>query len=132
MKKTIVILCTSFILITMFSSQLLAQDITGKWHGLIEFPNASLRLDLEVVQQDGKYKATAYSPDQGNDAIPIDKFSYTDGKMEFSIYKLDVEYSGQMDKTSSTIKGNFKQHGQSLPLELGRKYIEATKASPDN
>ena len=50
--------------------------------------------------------------------------------MEFAIHNLDVEYSGKMDKASSTIKCIFKQHDQLLPLDLGRQYIETPKGNP--
>ena len=131
MQKTILFLLLSPFFTGIFSSPLPAQDITGKWHGLLEFQSASLRFDLEVKQQNGQYLATSYSPDQGNRAIPIDTFNYSDGKMEFAIHDLDVKYSGMMDKVSSTIKGTFKQRGQSLPLVFGREIIEAPKGSPD-
>lgn len=129
MKKAILLLFLSLIFSGMFPSQLMGQDITGKWHGLIKFPGSSLRLDLEIMQQNGEYKATAFSPDQGNNSIPIDEFSYTDGKMKFAIHRLDVKYSGKMDKASSTIKGIFEQHGQMLPLDLGRQFIEVSKGN---
>lgn len=130
-KKTILLLFLSLIFTGLFSGPLLAQDITGKWHGLIKFPSASLRLDLEVAQQNGEYKATAYSPDQGNNPIPVDEFSYSEGKMEFAIHRLGVKFSGKMDEGSSTIKGIFEQRDQVLPLDLGRKYIEAPVAGPE-
>ena len=130
-KKTILLLFLSLIFTGMFASHLRAQNITGKWHGLIEFPGTSLRLDLEITQQNGEYTAIAYSPDQGNNAIPVDEFSYSGGKIEFAIHRLGVEYSGRMDKLSSTIKGIFTQRDQSIPLVLGRQYIEAPKANPD-
>lgn len=130
MKKPFFFFIGSLILTILLPNKTMAQDITGKWHGLIEFTSASLRIDIEVKQQDGKYTATSYSPDQGNRAIPIDEFSYSDGKMEFAIHNLDVKFSGTMDKVSSTIKGTFYQHGQSMPLLFGRKYIEAPGGGP--
>jgi len=131
MKKTILLLCLSLILTGMLPGRLQAQDITGKWHGLIKFPGTALRLDLEVAQQNGAYKATAFSPDQGNNPIPVDEFSYSDGKMEFAIHRLNVKFSGKMDDASSTIKGVFEQRDQLLPLDLGRKYIEAPEKDSD-
>ncbi len=130
MKKTILLFILSLVITCMFSNRLLAQDITGKWHGMLEFTSASLRLDLVVGQEDGKYTATLYSPDQGNNAIPADEFSYSDGKMAFTVADLDVKFSGEMDKASSTIRGIFNQHGQSVPLVLGREYIEAPGGAP--
>ena len=129
MGKTIFLFMLSLVFTGMLSNRLAAQDITGKWHGMLEFTSASLRLDLVVGQEDGKYTATLYSPDQGNNPIPVDEFSYSDGKMEFTVAALDVKFSGEMDEASSTIKGIFNQHGQSLPLVLGRKIIEAPGGS---
>lgn len=131
MNRTILLLLLSLVFTGMFSSRLQAQEITGKWHGLLEFTGASMRIDIEVKQKDGQFKATSFSPDQGNRAIPVDVFSYSDGKMDFAINALDVTFSGKMDKDSSTVKGVFNQRGKSLPLVLGRKYIEAPVGSPD-
>ena len=127
MKKTIFLFVLSLVFSGILANHSLAQDITGKWHGMIEFTSASLRIDIEVKQENGVYTATSYSPDQGNRAISVDEFSYSEGKMEFAIHGLDVKFSGEMDKASSTIKGTFNQRGQSLPLVFGRKYIEATE-----
>ena len=130
MKKAMSSLLFLLVFTSMFPFQLNAQDITGKWHGIIDFSGFSLRLDIEVAKKNDQYSAIAYSPDQGNSPIPVDDFSYSDGKMEFAITGLNVRYSGRMNIASSTIQGTFSQYNQSFPLVLGRQYIEAPKGSP--
>lgn len=130
MKKTIQLRLLFLAITVVLAGQVIAQDITGKWHGIIDFSAITLRLDFEVQLENGEYTATAYSPDQGNMAIPVDNFSFTDGKIEMSIGALNVKYSGTLDEASFKIQGTFSQYGQSFPLVLGRQYIEAPKGSP--
>ncbi|HPF50564.1 MAG TPA: CocE/NonD family hydrolase [Draconibacterium sp.] len=130
MKKRIFLLFWAWIFTGSLVNPLTAQDITGKWHGLLEFPGTALRLDIDIKQQDGQYSAVGYSPDQGNFPIPIDVFNYSNGKLNFAITALTVKYSGEMDLATSTIRGTFEQYNQSFPLVLGRQVIEAPKGSP--
>lgn len=118
MKKLIIIL---FIITTSFSIS--AQDISGKWNGILKVQGIQLRLVFNISQTEKGYRATMDSPDQRALGIPV-----TSAKFENSILKLEVsnagiKYEGTLNKENVFI-GTFKQSGQSFPLTLTKNKIE--------
>lgn len=96
-------------------------DLAGKYEGALKFPGQKLRFVLELSSDDGKCEAAAFSPDQSDKPIPVEKFSFTPEKCEFAIESLGIAFEGKADKNSGEIKGRFTQHGAKIPLTLKKK-----------
>lgn len=128
MKKTTLLL---FLIWGMTLNLLIAQDITGKWHGLLDIDVMKLRLDLDIAQQDGKYTTTLYSPDQTPEGIPVPEFKFQNGLLEFGVPDYTIAYSGTVDKAFTSIVGSFKQGGQEWPLNFSREALDAPPGSPE-
>src|SRR4051812_32396174 len=112
MKNTLFILFVSII----FSS-MLAQEISGKWSGVLKVPGAQLRLVLNVSKKDSQYVSTLDSPDQGAKGIPVTTTFFEKPVLKITVANLKIEYEGRLND-AGTIEGNFKQAGQSFPLTL--------------
>jgi pimeloyl-ACP methyl ester carboxylesterase len=115
------------IIITIFAScAMLAQNITGKWNGILKVQGMQVRLAFNITKIDSGYKSTMDSPDQKAMGIPVETTSYTNGVVKLSIPKALIEYLGAV-KNDSTIIGHLKQAGQSFPLNLTRTEVEKEK-----
>lgn len=92
------------------------EALAGTFIGILKAGAARLRLKL-VIAADGK--ATLFSLDQGNVAIPADATSYTITSMMLSFDSLKARYEGSL-VDHDHIHGTFIQGGQALPLDLTR------------
>ena len=117
MKK--LLLLTFFIITSIVS----AQDITGKWNGMLKFPGQQLRITVEVLKEDTGYKALLGSPDQGAGTIPADSFTFENNVVNFAIAAAGANFKGTYE--NGNITGVFNQSGMSIPLELTRNEIKA-------
>lgn len=102
-----------------------AQDITGKWHGLLKFPGGQLRISLNVSNTDNGFTATMDSPDQGAVNIPIPVVAFENNIFAFAIPDGKIDYKGALQ--NNTIQGSFTQSGTPLPLDFGREEITLTR-----
>ena len=118
MKKAVLI-----VLAIMTSLLIYAQDISGKWNGILNVQGTQLRLVFSLTQTDKGYISTMDSPDQGAKGIPVSSTSYENLILKLEISDLGIQYEGTLDK-DNTFVGTFKQSGQSFPLDLTREEIE--------
>lgn len=109
---------------TLFSVSVSAQNITGDWHGKIEFQGIKLRIVFHVSESEEGLTATMDSPDQGAKGLPIQEVTFEENLLSLKMPNLLLEYSGTPNADFSEIEGNFKQGGLSLPLNLSRKATE--------
>ncbi|HVA32568.1 MAG TPA: hypothetical protein VNG31_00380 [Candidatus Baltobacteraceae bacterium] len=93
-----------------------AQNLTGTWSGMLDFSGQPLLFVIAISHTDKGLSATASSPYQGGDAIPVDSIASSGAKLTFAIPKLDVTYTGTIGGDS--ISGTFTQRGQVVPLKL--------------
>ncbi len=102
-----------------------AQDgeITGQWNGVLEVQGMQLRIVFNINQTDAGYTGTMDSPDQKVTGIPVDAVSYENKQLKLSIAAAGIEYEGTLGEDKN-ITGNFKQAGQSFPLNLSREAVE--------
>ncbi len=114
MKKTTLMLLAFFTSMTMFG-----QNITGKWTGILKVQGTQLRVVFNINKTDMGFSATMDSPDQGASGIPVTTTSFENAIVKLAITNLGVEYEGTLQKDDS-IHGNFKQAGQSFPMNLCR------------
>ena len=99
-----------------------AQDITGKWNGILSAQGMELRLVFHISRVDSTYDAKMDSPDQKAFGIPVSATHFKNSTLHIEIAKLGVRYQGQYG--SNGIEGIFYQSGQSFPLNLTRNLIK--------
>ena len=121
MKSIAVALSIIFASYTMF-----AQNITGKWNGILKVQGMQIKIAFNVNKTDSGYKSTMDSPDQKAFGIPVESTTYTNGIIKFAIPKGLIEYLGAV-KNDSIIIGHLTQAGQSMPLNLSRNEVVKEK-----
>ncbi len=121
MKK---IILATFVILTSLSTY--AQDISGKWSGVLKVQGTQLRLIFNITQAEKGYTSTMDSPDQGAKGIPVSSTSYDNSILKLEISNAGIQYEGTLDKNNAFV-GTFKQGGQSFPLILTKGEIEKEK-----
>jgi len=99
-----------------------AQDITGKWNGILKIQGTQLRVVFNVEQTEDGYSSTMDSPDQGQKDIPVTKTTLEKSKIKFELTNAGIEYAGEI--SGDKIIGTFKQSAQEFPMNLSRKAVE--------
>ena len=117
MRTITILLLTLFLSITAT-----AQDITGKWNGVLKVQGTQLRLVFNVTKSGEVLNSTMDSPDQGANGIPVTKTTFENSKIKFEVANARIEYDGELK--GNEIIGTFKQGGQEFPMNLSRKAIE--------
>jgi len=98
-----------------------AQNIVGDWLGTLRAGPTELRLVLHVVKgDDGGFKATLDSIDQGADGIPVTTVSLKESNLIFTVAAVRGSYEGKVNPDGMIIGGTWSQKGASLPLVLKR------------
>lgn len=111
------------VLLGLISHFNFAQNATGDWYGNLEVqPGMTLPLVLHITEADGTYGGTLDSPDQKAFGIPMTTVNYGNATLNIEITNMGITYNGVMDSDSS-IKGTFKQGGQTFPLEFTREAV---------
>jgi hypothetical protein len=112
--------CFILILSSLLCCNAVAQnDLTGTWQGkLAVSPNESMDIQFVLTKQaDGSYKAVVSSPNaSGIKDTPANTVQFANGKLTINVASLNGSYSGTADNGS--IKGEWRQEGQVLPLVL--------------
>ena len=121
MRKTVLIL---FVILTNLS--IYAQDISGKWNGILKVQGIQLRLVFNVTQTEKGYSSTMDSPDQGAKGIPVTSTNYENSILKLEVSSAGIHYEGTLDKNNAFV-GTFKQGGQSFPLVLTKEEVEKEK-----
>lgn len=102
-------------------AQLKLLDNEGSWFGdLIINNSARLPLVLNIAVTDQGYHVTLDSPKQQSFGIPVETFSLTATKMEFTSALINANYSASWQDDSW--QGTFVQ-GAAMPLVLKKKPI---------
>jgi pimeloyl-ACP methyl ester carboxylesterase len=118
MKKSITILS-----IALLALAAKAQNIVGQWNGVLKVQGVQLRIVFHINKTDSGYNATMDSPDQGAKGIPVTTTSFADMKLKLTVAKAGIEYEGMLGK-DNRIVGDFRQGGQSFPMDLSTQPIE--------
>lgn len=105
------------------SNYLSAQNITGKWYGLLKVQGTELRIVIDVIKNGDGYTCTMDSPDQGAKGIFVDTTLFINSKLHFVINRAKISYDGEFNRDKFI--GTFKQNGQWIPLDFGRDAIES-------
>ncbi|CUU38622.1 hypothetical protein GXSOP10_14212 [Armatimonadetes bacterium GXS] len=93
----------------------------GDWYGTLKVGAAELRIVFHLKPTpDGGYTGTVDSPDQGAVGIPISEIKVEEQKITLRVESVQGEFVGTLSEDGKTLKGEWKQSGTSLPLELKR------------
>ncbi|MBB2953032.1 S9 family peptidase [Sphingobacterium sp. JUb56] len=118
-KKIVGTFLLLFITITAFS-----QTFVGDWKGNLQVGHSSLVFIIHLSQENGVWKATADSPDQGAFGIPA-KANVNGNGIEVLI-EGGISYIGKMER-DDLIGGEFQQGTFRAKLDLMK-----IKATPNN
>jgi len=118
MKKTGLIVFAIFMSLSIY-----AQDISGKWNGILKVQGIQLRIVFNIIQTNKGYSSTMDSPDQGAKGIPVTSTNYENSYLNLVILSAGIQYEGTLDKENVFV-GTFKQAGQSSPLNLTKENVE--------
>jgi uncharacterized protein len=97
-----------------------AQNVAGDWQGTLNAGAAELHLVLHIAKNDdGTFKATLDSVDQGANGIPVTSLSVKDSKLNFTVDAVHGSYEGKVTADATEITGTWTQ-SQPLPLTFKR------------
>ncbi len=123
MKRFLFVLILSFI---YSNSTLLAEIkihsdsssvIKGIWQGTLKVQGMELRLVFKINEEEnGKFKATLDSPDQGAKDIPVDSVIYSDGILKLISNAIRGYFEGTYIADSIAFEGKWHQSGMSFAL----------------
>jgi pimeloyl-ACP methyl ester carboxylesterase len=112
------------ILLALVASPALSQDparVVGDWTGALQVGAMKLRLVLHITRgADGVLRATMDSIDQNALGIPIDDITFDGTVLRAELRGIRASYEATVDPTATTLTGNWKQSGTSLPLVMAR------------
>ena len=95
------------------------KNAEGNWLGSLKISGISLRIVFHISKtEDGNYKSTLDSPDQGAKDIPVEKVSLYGDSIKMEMPQLGGEYKGRFDDEGTSIEGKWTQAGQTFPLNL--------------
>lgn len=99
-----------------------AQDIIGKWNGMLRAQRMELRLIFQITLHDSTYEAKMDSPDQNTFGIPASATTFKNSTLTVELAKIGTRY--QSKPGPDGIEGTFYQLSQSFPLNLTKNLIE--------
>ncbi|WCM42308.1 lysophospholipase [Flavobacterium sp. CBA20B-1] len=110
MKKIILLFALLFSFVSF-------AQIEGTWNGNIELPTGKLPFVLHITKENGQYKATSDSPDQGVYGIELQEIRFENNTLFLKDARMFMSYEGEL-ANANAINGNFKQGGQSFKLNF--------------
>jgi hypothetical protein len=106
-----------YLLFFLISTSIYSQEITGTWYGVLKVQSIQLKIIIHIVKSENGYDSTMDSPDQGAMRIPVTSTIFENKILKIIIPNSKIEYTGVLEKNNLII-GNFKQAGQSFPMNL--------------
>jgi uncharacterized protein (TIGR03435 family) len=107
-----------------------APSLADTWQGTLH-AGQDLRTVVKITKaEDGGYKATFYSIDQGGDGLPVTKITLDGTTVKMSLTMIGGSYEGKLSADGKTINGNWTQGGSPLPLNLTRATPETEWTIP--
>lgn len=93
--------------------------LEGDWEGNIDTPGGSIRVVMHFHNQPDKtVVAMADSPDQGANGLPLSDIVVKDSVVTLKLRLVDGEFKGSFNPAATEIRGDWTQHGESMPLTL--------------
>jgi hypothetical protein len=108
-----------------------AASLQGSWEGALQVQTARLRLVLNVTKaDDGAYRATLDSIDQGATGIPVNEITFSNGTVHVQLKGLGATFEGQLRPSGNELDGEWQQVGKAFPLTFERTTKPSTVAAP--
>ncbi|MXV52405.1 alpha/beta fold hydrolase [Pedobacter sp. HMF7647] len=117
--KTFITFLSVFILASVTAS---AQDISGRWSGILEVQNTKLTVVFNISAAENGYATTMDSPDQGVTGIPATSTVFENSRLKIAVKNAGIEYEAELKENKLT--GIFRQGGLTLPLNLTKTETE--------
>lgn len=105
-----------------------ADRVTGQWQGTLDMssvapdkarPGTTLRVVCSIQKNlNGTLVGSLDSADQSAAGIPLDTVTIKDGAFHLQSDRMRASYDGQLSGDGSTISGQWKLGGYSLPCDL--------------
>ena len=121
MTRLVLILLAGLISLTGF-----AQNITGQWSGILKGQGIQLKVLFSINKTDNGYSSTMDIPDQGAIGIPVTSTMFANSTLMLAVSNANIKYEGVLGKENNIV-GNFKQGGQSFPMNLSKEILEKDK-----
>jgi pimeloyl-ACP methyl ester carboxylesterase len=139
-------LATSFFSLAVFSTasaqtpavhkpqpQRSSSTLEGHWAGSLQAGEAVLHLVLHVSKaEDGSFKATIDSLDQGVYGIEVTSLTQKDSTLHFNVGSVGASYEGKFAADHGSIEGDWTQGSVSLPLVFHRQAAGARAKKPSD
>jgi pimeloyl-ACP methyl ester carboxylesterase len=107
--------------------------LEGNWAGSLQAGDALLHLVLHVSKaDDGSFKATMDSLDQGVYGIEVTAVTLKDLDLQFSVSSVGATYQGKILASFAGIEGIWAQGNVGLPLAFHRVAAGAGARKPDD
>ncbi len=105
----------------------------GHWSGSLQAGEAVLHLVLHISKsEDGSFKATIDSLDQGVYGIEVTSLSQKESTLHFNVASVSASYDGKFSVDHRTIEGDWTQGSASLPLAFHRQSAGTGARKPSN
>ncbi len=106
------------------------QRIVGFWQGTLKGPGFELRIVFKIKAKNDRLSATLDSPDQGARDIPVSEVSFKQNRVRLEARGIGGVYEGTLQEDGRSIRGTWRQAGQSFPLTLTRTDAPAEVKRP--
>ena len=115
------LLLSLFISIAICLPLVVGQEIRSTfWTGTLDAGGTRLRIEVELVEADGKLTGQVRSPDQNNTILRMAEIRMDGESLSFSLPQAGASYSGKLSKNGQIATGTFHQSGGEAPLVLSR------------
>lgn len=109
--------------LTILSSCVTAQEITGFWNGRANLLGRELRVVFELEGTPDQLTGTFQSPDQSDISTPLSGV-YRGDSLILNVSEINLVFRGAYDPARELISGNMQQTGQSFPVVLQRDPLD--------
>lgn len=107
--------------------------LEGNWAGSLQAGDAVLHLVLHIAKaDDGSFKATLDSLDQGVYGIEVTSLTRKDSHLQFTVASVGASYEAKISQNGSGIEGVWSQGSASLPLAFHRQAAGAGAKKPSD
>jgi uncharacterized protein len=95
-------------------------SLVGIWQGVIKAGGQEVRLVFHLDYREGAWTATADSPDQGVNGIPVDSVTLEGKKIVIDVKATAGRYEGVVQEGAASIAGKWLQGGGAFAVDLER------------
>lgn len=106
-------------------------NVVGHWKGTLKAGVLELRVFFNISKTpEGQLTASMDSPDQGAKGLPIESVKAEGDKLTLEARRIAASYQGTISADGREIKGQWRQAGQTMQLDLVRLEKEPDYTRP--